>query len=156
MSGAAFDPADPSILWVVMNKGRLFKMHKVDGVYAAFPEWDGGLPLRFADGGGELDAEGVTIGPDGAAYITSERDNGRAKDTSYNKVARFDVSAVTRDHDRARRDRRVGRQRLRVDRHEPRPRRHHLRARRVPGRVRLEGRRRRLRGRRPRHSRACS
>ena len=95
VSGAAFDPADPSILWVVMNKGRLFKMHKVDGVYAAFPEWDGGLPLRFADGGGELDAEGVTIGPDGAAYITSERDNGRAKSTSYNKVARFDVSAVT-------------------------------------------------------------
>ena len=95
VSGAAFDPADPSILWVVMNKGRLFKMHKVDGAYAAFPEWDGGLPLRFADGGGELDAEGVTIGPDGAAYLTSERDNGRAKDTSYNKVARFDVGAVT-------------------------------------------------------------
>ena len=95
VSGAAFDPADPSVLWVVMNKGRLFKMHKVDGVYAAYPEWAGGLPLRFADGGGELDAEGVTIGPDGAAYITSERDNGRAKSTSYNKVARFDVGAVT-------------------------------------------------------------
>lgn len=95
VSGAAFDPADPSILWVVMNKGRLFKMHKVGGAYEAFPEWDGGLPLRFADGGGELDSEGVTIGPDGAAYITSERDNARAKSTSYNKIARFDVSAVT-------------------------------------------------------------
>ncbi len=60
-----------------------------------FPEWEGGIPLRFADGGGELDSEGVTIGPDGAAYITSERDNARAKGTSYNKIARFDVSAVT-------------------------------------------------------------
>lgn len=95
VSGAAFDPADPSILWVVMNKGRLFKMHAVDGVYESFPEWVGGIPLRFADGGGELDAEGVTVAPDGAVYITSERDNGRAKDTSSNKVARFDVSAVT-------------------------------------------------------------
>ncbi|MFK4808289.1 lamin tail domain-containing protein [Microbacterium sp. ZW CA_36] len=95
VSGAAFDPADPSILWVVMNKGRLFKMHAVNGVYESFPEWVGGIPLRFADGGGELDSEGVTIAPDGAVYITSERDNGRAKDTSSNKIARFDVSAVT-------------------------------------------------------------
>lgn len=95
VSGATFDPNDPSILWLAMNKGRLFKLHKVDGVYESFPGWDGGLPLRFADGDGELDAEGVTIGPDGAAYITSERDNQRAKGTSYNKVARFDVSAVT-------------------------------------------------------------
>lgn len=95
VSGAAFDPSDPSILWVAMNKGRLFKMHEVGGVYESFPEWEGGIPLRFADGGGELDAEGVTIGPDGAAYVTSERDNARAKSTSHNKVARFDVTAVT-------------------------------------------------------------
>ncbi|WP_292830867.1 lamin tail domain-containing protein [Microbacterium sp.] len=95
VSGVAFDPNDPSILWVAMNKGRLFKMHQVDGLYTAFPEWDGGLPLRFVDGGGELDAEGVTVGPDGAIYLTSERDNLRAKGTSYNKVARYDVSAVS-------------------------------------------------------------
>ena len=75
VSGAAFDPNDPTVLWVVMNKGRLFKMHKVNGLYEAFPEYAGGLPLRFADGGGELDSEGVTVGPDGAIYVTSERDN---------------------------------------------------------------------------------
>ncbi|MGN8552059.1 UNVERIFIED_CONTAM: lamin tail domain-containing protein [Microbacterium sp. SLM126] len=95
VSGAAFDPNDPTVLWVAMNKGRLFKMHLVGGLYTAFPEWAGGIPVRFADGGGELDAEGVTVGPDGAVYLTSERDNLRAKGTSYNKVARYDVSAVT-------------------------------------------------------------
>lgn len=95
VSGATFDPADPTVLWVVMNKGRLFKMHQVGGVYEAFPEWDGGVPLRFADGGGELDSEGVTVGPDGAVYVTSERDNARAKDTSSNVIARYDVGGVT-------------------------------------------------------------
>lgn len=95
VSGVTFDPADPSILWAVMNKGRLFKMHKVGAKYEVFPEWDGGLPVRFADGGGELDAEGVAVGPDGAVYLTSERDNARAKSTSHNKIARFDVSNVT-------------------------------------------------------------
>ena len=95
VSGAAFDPADPSVLWVAMNKGRLFKMHLVGGVYESFPEWVGGIPLRFTDGGGELDAEGVTVGPDGALYVTSERDNARAKSTSANKVARFDPTTVT-------------------------------------------------------------
>jgi len=97
VSGATFDPDDPSVLWVTMNKGRLFKMHLVDGQYETFPEWDGGVPVRFADGAGELDAEGVTVGPDGAIYLTSERDNARAKDTSYNKVARFDVTNVTEE-----------------------------------------------------------
>ncbi|WP_235008155.1 lamin tail domain-containing protein [Microbacterium timonense] len=95
VSGAAFDPSDPRILWLAMNKGRLFKMHKVGDLYEAFPGWEGGIPVRFADGGGELDAEGVTVGPDGAVYLTSERDNARAKDVSYNKIARFDVDAVT-------------------------------------------------------------
>lgn len=94
VSGVAFDPADPNVLWVAMNKGRLFKMHEDDGRYEPFPEWTGGLPLHFVGGAGEPDAEGVVIGPDGAAYVTSERDNTN-KSLSYNKIARFDVSGVT-------------------------------------------------------------
>lgn len=95
VSGAVFDPNDPSILWVAMNKGRLFKMQLVNGLYEAVPGWEGGIPVRFTDGGGELDSEGVVVGPDGAIYLTSERDNARAKDTSHNVIARFDVSGVT-------------------------------------------------------------
>ncbi|WP_137294974.1 lamin tail domain-containing protein [Nocardioides dongxiaopingii] len=94
VSGAAFDPADPSVLWLAMNKGRLFKMHQVGDLYETFPEWSGGKPLRFANGAGELDAEGVTVGPDGAIYVTSERDNTNSG-VSYNKIARFDVGSVT-------------------------------------------------------------
>ena len=94
VSGAAFDPTDPTVLWLAMNKGRLFKMRKVGGLYETFPEWDGGKPLRFTNGVGELDSEGVTVGPDGAIYVTSERDNTNSG-VSYNKIARFDVSSVT-------------------------------------------------------------
>ncbi|NLC98992.1 MAG: hypothetical protein GX678_07940 [Actinomycetales bacterium] len=95
VSGVVFDPQDPTILWAAMNKGRLFKMHKVGDQFEVLPEWDGGIPVRFTDGAGELDAEGVAVGPDGAIYLTSERDNARAKSVSANKIARFDVSNVT-------------------------------------------------------------
>jgi hypothetical protein len=37
----------------------------------------------------------VAIGPDGALYITSERDNERNKSCSWNVVLRYDVSTVT-------------------------------------------------------------
>lgn len=95
VSGVTFDPRDSSVLWAVMNKGRLFKMKKAGDQYEVLPEWDGGVKVRFTDGAGELDAEGVTVGPDGAIYLTSERDNARAKSVSANKIARYDVSGVT-------------------------------------------------------------
>lgn len=94
VSGAAFDPSDPSILWVVQNKNTLHKMRKVGGTYVAVAGWDGGKRLHFADGTGALDSEGVTVGPDGSLYITSERDNENSG-VSHNKVARFDVTGVT-------------------------------------------------------------
>ena len=126
VSGASFDPNDPTVLWVAMNKGRLFKMHKVGDTYEAFPEWDGGLPLRFADGQGELDAEGVTIGPDGFAYVTSERDNTN-DEISYNKIARYDVGSVTAGTTELVATHEWDVNEHGGDRHEPRPRGHHLR-----------------------------
>lgn len=94
VSGAAFDPADPSILWVVQNKNTLHKMHKVEGTYVAVDGWDGGKKIHFADGTGAVDSEGVTVGTDGSIYVTSERDNSNSS-VSYNKILRYDVSDVT-------------------------------------------------------------
>ncbi|WGX95447.1 lamin tail domain-containing protein [Nocardioides sp. L-11A] len=94
VSGAAFDPADPSILWVVQNKNTLHKLRKVGGTYVAVDGWDGGKRLHFASGTGAVDSEGVTVGPDGSIYVTSERDNDN-KNVSANKIERYDVSAVT-------------------------------------------------------------
>lgn len=93
-SGAAFDPTDPSILWVVQNKNTLHKMHKVNGTYVAVDGWTGGKKLHFASGTGAVDSEGVTVGPDGSIYVTSERDNDNSG-VSSNKVERYDVSGVS-------------------------------------------------------------
>ncbi|MBM7516021.1 lamin tail domain-containing protein [Nocardioides nitrophenolicus] len=93
-SGAAFDPTDPSILWVVQNKNTLHKMRKVAGSYVAVDGWAGGKKLHFASGTGKPDSEGVTVGPDGSVYVTSERDNDNSG-VSANKIERYDVSAVT-------------------------------------------------------------
>jgi hypothetical protein len=93
VSGLAFDTSDPTILWAVQNKNTLFKLKKnpTTGKYDDVAGWNGGKKLLFANGAGQLDSEGVTVGPDGALYITSERDNAN-KDVSYNKIMRFDVS----------------------------------------------------------------
>lgn len=94
VSGAAFDPSDPSILWVVQNKNTLHKLHEVGGTYVAVAGWDGGKKLHFASGTGAVDSEGVAVGPDGSIYVTSERDNDNSG-VSSNKIERYDVSAVT-------------------------------------------------------------
>ena len=94
VSGATFDPADPSILWAVQNKNTLHKLTQVDGVYTAVPGWEGGKKLLFANGAGAVDSEGVAVGPDGSIYVTSERDNTNSS-VSYNKIERYDVSSAT-------------------------------------------------------------
>lgn len=93
VSGAAFDPTDPTVLWVVQNKNTLHKMTKVNGTYVAVDGWEGGKKLLFASGAGKVDSEGVTVGPDGSLYVTSERDNDN-NGVSSNKIERYDVSAV--------------------------------------------------------------
>ncbi|GAA4812006.1 lamin tail domain-containing protein [Nocardioides caeni] len=94
VSGAAFDPSDPSILWVVQNKNTLHKMHAVAGTYVAVDGWEGGKKLLFASGAGKVDSEGVTVGTDGSVHVTSERDNDNSG-VSSNKIERYDVSGVT-------------------------------------------------------------
>jgi Lamin Tail Domain len=76
LSGLAFDPANPSVLWAAKNKNWLFKLVKSNGKWIPDPSWSAtGKQIRFAGGSGLPDSEGVTVGGDGHIYVTSERDN---------------------------------------------------------------------------------
>ncbi|WP_405742182.1 lamin tail domain-containing protein [Streptomyces sp. NBC_00028] len=76
VSGLAFDPADPSVLWAAKNKNWLYKLVKSNGRWIPDASWSAsGKQIRFANGSGEPDSEGLTVGGNGHLYVTSERDN---------------------------------------------------------------------------------
>jgi hypothetical protein len=91
MSGLVFDPTDPGVLWAVKNKSQVFRLVKHDGLWVqdAANGWSGGKQILFPTGTGQPDSEGLTVGPDGALYITTERDNA-ANTFALNSVLRFD------------------------------------------------------------------
>lgn len=85
MSGVDFD-ADGNA-WVVNNgEGGLWKLtyDEAKDQYSIAGHWR----LRYTDGTGTPDAEGVTVGPDGALYVATERDNDN-KNVSRPSVLRF-------------------------------------------------------------------
>ncbi|MEW2620074.1 lamin tail domain-containing protein [Streptomyces sp. NPDC048106] len=94
LSGLAFDPSNPSVLWAAKNKNWLFKLVKSDGKWIPDPSWSAtGKQIRFLGGSGEPDSEGLTVGGNGHLYVTSERDNTKntvPKDT----IMEFDPSAT--------------------------------------------------------------
>lgn len=94
VSGLAYDPAHPSVLWAVKNKDWLFKLVKSNGLWTPDASWSAtGKQLRFAGGSGEPDSEGLTVGGNGHLYVTSERDNTKnsvPKDT----IMEFDPAAT--------------------------------------------------------------
>lgn len=80
VSGLAFDPANPAVLWAVQNKEWLWKLTKISGKWVPDTTWigsnnTGGKEIFFAGGTGKPDSEGLTVGPNGHIYATSERDN---------------------------------------------------------------------------------
>lgn len=88
-SGAVFDPADPSVLWIAQNKaGTLVKMIESGDGYVPAPGYSPGRTPRYADGTGNPDTEGITIGPDGAVYLAAERNNA-SSGISRNTVLRY-------------------------------------------------------------------
>ncbi|MFE2911207.1 lamin tail domain-containing protein [Kitasatospora indigofera] len=94
ISGLAFDPANPSVLWAAKNKNWLYKLVKSNGKWIPDATWSAtGKQIRFAGGSGEPDSEGLTVGSNGHVYVTSERDNTNntaPKDT----IMEFDPAAT--------------------------------------------------------------
>ncbi|WP_229899364.1 lamin tail domain-containing protein [Streptomyces capoamus] len=70
VSGLAFDPANPSVLWAAKNKNWLYKLVKSNGKWVPDPAWSAtGKQIRFAGGSGQPDSEGVTVGGNGHIYL---------------------------------------------------------------------------------------
>jgi len=91
VSGLVFDPSDPDVLWAAKNKSHVYKLVKQNGLWVpdTTDDWGAGKETVFADGTGQPDSEAITVGGDGAIYMTTERDNAD-KNVPRDTVLRFD------------------------------------------------------------------
>jgi hypothetical protein len=92
LSGLSFESA--GVLWAVQNSpSRLYRLVPDGTTWRPDPAggWASGKTLRYANGSGAPDAEGVVITPDGA-FVAAERDNNGS--TSMPTILRFDASAT--------------------------------------------------------------
>jgi hypothetical protein len=100
LSGLTYEPATsgtPAALWAVVNgPGTLLRLLKSGSVYLpdTANDWGAGKALRYPDGTGNPDSEGVTFGASLAdgIYVATERNND-ASTVSRLSVLRFDASA---------------------------------------------------------------
>lgn len=90
MSGLAFS-ADGSTLWAVSNgNGTLHRLTKQGANWAPSSGWSGGRTLRYPNGSGTVDAEGVAVvGAD--VFVASER-NAASKSTSRPSILKYATS----------------------------------------------------------------
>jgi hypothetical protein len=102
MSGLMYEAASagkPAVLWAARNgPGAIFRLIKSGSNWIPDPTngWDAGKAVKYTDGTGELDAEGITFAAGGSAngiYVSSERNNSN-NSVSRNSVLRFDVSGT--------------------------------------------------------------
>jgi len=98
LSGLAYEgsgSAAPGILWGARNgPGALFRLVFNGTAWVPDPTngWSAGKALRYPDGTGEPDAEGLTIGGPSSAsgmYVSAERNN-TANGVSRNSILRYD------------------------------------------------------------------
>ncbi|WP_285115979.1 lamin tail domain-containing protein [Leifsonia sp. fls2-241-R2A-40a] len=95
VSGLVFDPANANVLYSVKNKSWVFRMVKQGDTWVPDTTngWGAGKEIFFPGGTdpatNQPDSEGLTIGPDGALYVTTERNNA-ANTTPLNSILRFD------------------------------------------------------------------
>ncbi|MGW0520788.1 hypothetical protein [Crossiella sp. NPDC003009] len=91
LSGLAFQ--GPNVLWAVRNgPGTLYRLVPDGSRWR--PDPSGGWSLRYRDGRGDPDAEGVVATPDGV-FAATERD-GDNSGVSSAKVLRFNPAAASR------------------------------------------------------------
>ena len=95
VSGLVFDPTNPDVLWAVKNKSWVFRLVRQGDLWVADATdgWSAGKQIFFPGGLGLPDSEGLTVGADGALYITTERDNANNK-FALNSVLRYDPTAA--------------------------------------------------------------
>jgi hypothetical protein len=101
LSGLDYEPsgsAAPGTLWAVQNGDGLLYKIAADGTGGWAPTtdagWAAGKTLRYPDGGGAVDAEGVTVVADsseGGVYVSTERNNDQSS-VSRPSVLRYDVT----------------------------------------------------------------
>jgi hypothetical protein len=101
LSGLTYEAArggQPAVLWAARNgPGSVFRLIFSGGIWTPDPAngWGAGKLLRYPDGLGEPDAEGITIvagAAGGGVYVASERNNS-ANSVSRNSILRYDAAA---------------------------------------------------------------
>ncbi|MCK2244431.1 MULTISPECIES: hypothetical protein [unclassified Crossiella] len=94
LSGLAFQ--SPGVVWAVKNgPGTLYRLVPDGAGWRPDPSggWASGKALRYRDGKGDPDAEGVTVTPDGVFAATERNgDNGKV---SLAKILRFDPASTS-------------------------------------------------------------
>jgi Lamin Tail Domain/Esterase-like activity of phytase len=95
LSGLAFDPANANVLYAVKNKSHVYRLLNSGGTWVKDTAngWANGKDIRFPGGTGAPDSEGLTVGPDGALYITTERDNNNSN-VPLDSILRFDPTST--------------------------------------------------------------
>jgi hypothetical protein len=94
VSGLDIDPSNPQVMWAAKNKSHVYRLVKSGDLWVPDTAngWAAGKDIVFPSGSGQPDAEGITVGPDGFLYVTTERDNS-ANGVPLESVLRFDPNA---------------------------------------------------------------
>lgn len=98
VSGLVFDPTNANVLYSVKNKSWVYRMVKQGGLWVADTAngWGAGKQIFFPGSSdtatNQPDSEGLTVGPDGALYVTTERNNA-ANTIPLNSILRIDPTS---------------------------------------------------------------
>jgi hypothetical protein len=95
VSGLDIDPSNPDVMWAAKNKSYVYRLVKSGDKWVPDTAngWGAGKAIVFPGGGGQPDSEGITVGPDGFLYVTTERDN-LDNGVPLESVLRYDPNAT--------------------------------------------------------------